>query len=60
MGDSEGMAKKIQLLLNNKELRKKITLNAQRHMDLMKPEAVAKQICSAINEVCQNNFKSRI
>lgn len=60
MGDAEGMAQKIQLLLNNKELKEKITLNAKKNMDLMKPKAVAQQICNAINQICHNRFESRI
>lgn len=50
-GDAKGMADRIQMLLQDKDLKAMVTKNAKENMKDMPPEAVAKQICDALNEV---------
>ena len=50
-GDATGIAKKIEMLLNNRDLCEKIVNNAKDNMKNMTPEAVGKQICHTIKEI---------
>lgn len=50
-GDAKGMAEKIELILDNENIRNKITSRAKENMKNMTPEAVGRQICDTLDKV---------
>lgn len=50
-GDAQGMAQKIEILLQDNNLCQTITAKAKKNMENMTPEAVAKQICNVLDKV---------
>ena len=50
-GDATGIAKKIEMLLNNRDLCEKIVNNAKDNMKNMTPDAVGNQICNVLDEI---------
>ena len=49
MGDVKGMAEKVRILIDDKDLRKRLSHNALLNFDKFSPENVGKQLCNAID-----------